>query len=282
MTDSAPSGIPLRAVVPNAVTALALCVGLTGVRFAIAGEWERALFAIVAAGVLDGMDGRIARALRGQTRFGAELDSLSDVIAFGVSPAIILHLWVLQEWPRIGWVFALAYAVCMALRLARFNARIDAEDQPHKSAGFLTGVPAPAGAGLLLLPIFIWLASGREWEWLRDYRLVAPWAALIAFLAISNIATFSWASLRLRRNVRLEAIVAIALIGGAIFSAPWETLSVVGLLYLALIPFSVMSYARVKRQRRAAAAAAPPLPFPDPGPAPSAARRRSPRDRRAP
>jgi CDP-diacylglycerol--serine O-phosphatidyltransferase len=250
-------------VVPNAVTALALCVGLTGVRFAIAGEWANAIYAIVAAAVLDGMDGRIARALKGQSRFGAELDSLSDVIAFGASPAIILHLWVLQTWPRIGWIFALAYAACMALRLARFNARIDVEDQPHKSAGFNTGVPAPAGAGLLLLPIILWLASDQQWDWLRDRYLVAAWAGLIAFLAISSIATFSWGSLKLRRNVRLEAIVIIALIGAAIFSAPWETLSVVALLYLALIPFSVMSYARVKRQR---ATASPSLPLTPPLP----------------
>lgn len=270
------TGIPLRAVVPNAVTALALCVGLTGVRFAINGEWESAIFMIIAAAILDGMDGRIARALRGQTRFGAELDSLSDVIAFGVSPAIILHLWALQNWERIGWLFALAYAVCMALRLARFNARIDVEDQPHKSAGFLTGVPAPVGAGLLLLPIFLWLASDRQWTWLQDYRLVAPWAALIAFLAISSVATYSWASLKLRRNVRLEAIVIIALLGGALVSAPWETLSLVALIYLALIPFSMMSYARVRRQRAAAAAtASPELPMPAPA-APPARRRKSP------
>ena len=270
------TGIPLRAVVPNAVTALALCVGLTGVRFAINGEWESAIFMIIAAAILDGMDGRIARALRGQTRFGAELDSLSDVIAFGVSPAIILHLWVLHDWPRIGWLFALAYAVCMALRLARFNARIDVEDQPHKSAGFLTGVPAPVGAGLLLLPIFLWLASDRQWTWLQDYRLVAPWAALIAFLAISSVATYSWASLKLRRNVRLEAIVIIALLGGALVSAPWETLSLVALIYLALIPFSMMSYARVRRQRAAAAAtASPELPMPAPA-VPPARRRKLP------
>lgn len=259
-------GIPLRAVIPNAVTALALCVGLSGVRFAIAGDWERAILAIVIAAVLDGMDGRIARALKGQSRFGAELDSLSDVIAFGVSPAIILHLWVLQHWPRIGWLFALAYAVCMALRLARFNARIDVEEQPHKSAGFLTGVPAPAGAGLLLLPIILWLASDREWEWLRDYRLVAGWAALIAFLGISSLATFSWGSLRLRRNVRLEAILVIALLGAAIVSAPWPTLSVVATLYLLTIPLSVLSYSRVKRRRRDAATAAP---MPEPGPPPA-------------
>jgi CDP-diacylglycerol--serine O-phosphatidyltransferase len=271
-------GIPLRAVVPNAVTALALCVGLTGVRFAIAGEWANAIYAIVAAGVLDGLDGRIARALKGQSRFGAELDSLSDVIAFGVSPAIILHLWVLREWPRLGWIFALAYAACMALRLARFNARIDVEDQPLKAAGFLTGVPAPAGAGLLLLPIILWLASDQQWAWLRDYRLAAAWAALIAFLAISSIATFSWGSFRLRRNVRLEAIVIIALIGAAVFSAPWETLSVIALLYLAMIPFSVASYARIRRQRADVAAAAPavePAALPLQAAAP-ARRRRSP------
>ncbi len=268
-------GIPLRAVVPNAITALALCVGLTGVRFAIAGEWDNAVYAIVAAGVLDGMDGRIARMLRGQTRFGAELDSLSDVIAFGVAPAIVLHLWSLHHLPQFGWLFALAYAVCMALRLARFNANIDVEEQPHKSAGFLTGVPAPAGAGLLLLPIYLWLARDQQWTWLADYRLVAPWAALVAFLVISSVATFSWGSLRLRRNVRLEAIVIIALIGGALVSAPWHTLSAVALLYLAMIPFSIASYARVRRLRAAAAARAslPPDPAPDP-PEPGPARRR--------
>lgn len=271
-------GIPLRAVVPNAVTALALCVGLTSVRFAIAGEWDKAIAAIIVAAVLDGMDGRIARALNGQSRFGAELDSLSDVIAFGVSPAIVLHLWSLQHWPRYGWIFALAYAVCMALRLARFNARIDVEDQPHKSAGFLTGVPAPAGAGLLLLPIYLWLASDRHWDWLQNYYVVAFWAAGIAFLAVSSIATFSWGSLRLRRNVRFEAIVVIALVGGALFSAPWETLSVAALAYIAMIPFSMMSYAKVRRQRANAAVPRPveaELPLPAPVSRP-ARRRKSP------
>ena len=272
-------GIPLRAVVPNAVTALALCVGLTSVRFAIAEQWENAIYCIIAAGVLDGLDGRIARALRGQSRFGAELDSLSDVIAFGVSPAIVLHLWSLKEWPRIGWIFALAYAACMALRLARFNARIDAEEQPHKSAGFLTGVPAPAGAGLLMVPIYLWLVSDRQWVWLQDYRIVAAWAALIAFLVISSLATFSWGSLRLRRNVRLEAIVLIALLGGALVSAPWETLSIVAFIYLALIPFSIASYARVRRQRSTAGAAPAEATASGPAPEPPGSttrRRRSP------
>ena len=249
--EAARRGIPLRAVVPNAVTALALCVGLSGVRFAIAEEWDKAIVAVVAAAVLDGMDGRIARMLKGQSRFGAELDSLSDVIAFGVSPAIILHLWSLQYWPRFGWMFALAYTVCAALRLARFNAMIDVKDQPHKSAGFLTGIPAPAGAGLMLLPLYLWLASDGEWQMLREIWVTAPWAALVAFLMISNIATFSWTSFRLRSHVRLWVLAVIALLGGALVTAPWPTLSAMALLYVAMIPLSIASYGRVKRRRTA-------------------------------
>jgi CDP-diacylglycerol---serine O-phosphatidyltransferase len=240
-------GIPLRALAPNAITALALCSGLTGVRFAISGDWERALFFVIVAAVLDGMDGRIARMLKGQSRFGAELDSLADVIAFGVSPAIILYLWSLQMLPKFGWIFALAHAVCAALRLARFNASIDVEDQPHKSAGFLTGVPAPAGAGLTFLPMYLWLWTG--YDFLREPALVAPWAALVAILMVSNVATFSWTSLRPRRGVRLWLIAVIALLGGALFSAPWPTLSMASLLYAGLIPFSMMSYGKIKRQR---------------------------------
>jgi CDP-diacylglycerol--serine O-phosphatidyltransferase len=260
-----PRGIPLRAVVPNAVTALALCSGLTGIRYAIAGDWERAVTFVIIAAVLDGMDGRIARMLNGQSRFGAELDSLSDVIAFGVSPAIILYLWSLQFLPKFGWIFALAHAVCAALRLARFNANIDVEEQPHKSAGFLTGVPAPAGAGLTFLPLYLWLWTGEDL--FRETWLVAPWAALVAFLMISNLATFSWTSFRLRSHVRLWALVVIALVGGALFSAPWPTLSIAALIYAALIPFSIASYARVKR--RGAAAAQPPATAAPDGAAPS-------------
>ena len=166
-------GIPFRAMVPNAITLLALCFGLTGVSLAIGAEWEKALGAVVFAGVLDGFDGRIARLLRAQSRFGAELDSLSDNIAFGTAPALILFLWSLQTAPRFGWIAALALAVCCALRLARFNARIDADDQPHKSAGFNTGVPAPAGAGLAFVPVFLWLITDNEF--FRQWELVMAW-----------------------------------------------------------------------------------------------------------
>ena len=280
-------GIPLRAVVPNAITALALCSGLSGIRFAITAEWDKALMFIGIAALLDGLDGRIARLLRGQSRFGAELDSLSDVVAFGVAPALIIYLWVLQignspGWNTYGWVFALAYAVCMAMRLARFNARIDVEEQPHKSAGFLTGVPAPAGAGVMLLPVMLWLASDRQWNWLEHPALIMIWSALSAFLIISSIATFSMGALRLKRNVRLEAILVIVLIGIAMIVAPWATLSVVVIVYLTTIPLSVMRYAAVKRRRARQAAGEPTLPLSPPlAPVPPKAparQRRSPPD----
>lgn len=253
-------GIPLRALVPNAVTALALCAGLTAIRYAIGGDWERSVVFIMVAAALDGIDGRIARLLRGESRFGAELDSLADAIDFGVTPAIVIYLWSLQAEPRIGWICALVYAVFAALRLARFNAQIDVADQPHKSAGFLTGVPAPAGAALALLPMYLWFVTGEPW--LRSPWVMAPWIALIAVLMVSSLATFSWSSLKLRRNIRFEAIVVIVAVGAAVISAPWQTLSVVTLLYLLTLPFSVRSYAKIRRQRAAAIAATPPPPAP--------------------
>lgn len=245
-------GLPLRAIAPNAVTAMALCSGLTGIRFAIAGDWERAVLMVLLAGVLDGIDGRIARLVRGESRFGAELDSLSDAISFGVSPALIVYLWSLMGIPRIGWLAALIYAVFCALRLARFNANIDVSDQPHKSAGFLTGVPAPAGAGLAMLPMYLWFWT--EEAIFRSPWLVAPWVAFTAFLMVSSLATFSWSSLRLRRRVRFEALAVVVIFAAAIVSAPWQTLSVICLGYLATIPFSIAAYARVRRLRAGAPA----------------------------
>ncbi|WP_085809644.1 phosphatidylcholine/phosphatidylserine synthase [Sphingomonas sp. TZW2008] len=264
-------GLPLRAVAPNAVTALALCSGLSGVQFAIkarsmendlplhsgvdlvalaeraALHWQLAVAFVLLAGVLDGIDGRIARMLHGESRFGAELDSLADAISFGVSPALILYLWSLSALPRFGWIASLMLAVFCALRLARFNAAIDADEQPHKSAGFLTGVPAPAGAGLAFLPIFLWFWT--EEPILRSPYVVAPWTAFVAILMVSSIATWSWSSLRLRRNIRFEALAVVVIAGAAAVTAPWHTTSALSLGYLLAIPFSIASYARIKRLR---------------------------------
>lgn len=242
-------GLTLRAVLPNAITAAALCAGLTGVRFGINGEWARAVIAVVIAGLLDGIDGRIARLLMAQSRFGAELDSLADSLSFGMAPALILFLWTLQDLPRFGWFAALLFALCCALRLARFNARIDMDVQPHKSAGFLTGVPAPMGAGLAFVPLYLWLASGEDL--FRHPVFVAVWVGAIAFLMISSIATLSWTSLRPRRSTRLPVIALVGITFAALLTEPWWTLAVINLGYLALMPWGILSYSRIMRQRAA-------------------------------
>lgn len=256
-----PRGIPLRTVLPNAVTALALCSGLTGIRFAILGNWEAAVLMVLAAAVLDGIDGRIARLVRGESRFGAELDSLSDAISFGVAPALILYLWSLSNLGRFGWLVALLHALFCALRLARFNAQIDLVEQPHKSAGFLTGVPAPAGAALALTPVYLWLWTGEDLA--RAPAAIAVWTVFIAILMVSSVATFG-PKIRLRQNVRFEAIVVLVALAAALVSAPWTTLAIVALAYLCSIPFSIRSYRRVRQLRvadvDAASVPAPPAP----------------------
>lgn len=251
MPPASDRGLSFRAFLPNAVTALALCFGLTGIRYGFTGEWEKALASIVIAGVLDGMDGRIARLLRAQSKFGAELDSLSDNIAFGTAPALIIFFWSLQDAPKFGWTVSLALAVCCALRLARYNARIDAEEQPHKSAGFNTGVPAPAGAGLAFVPLLLWLITGDDL--FRSWPLVMPWTLFVAALMISNLPTYSWSSIRIRRSWRIFALAGVALLGAALINEPWITLLLICAAYLTTVPFSMASYARV-RQRRSAQA----------------------------
>ena len=269
LNASLPGGLTLRALVPNAITASALAAGLTGIRFAITAasggtlashpyafsnalpldDWQKAVLAVILAGVLDGIDGRIARLLKAQSRFGAELDSLSDAISFGVAPALILFLWSLQNAPRLGWFAALAFAICCVLRLARFNAQIDMAEQPHKSAGFLTGVPAPLGAGLAFLPMYLWISTGNEL--FRSPQIVGPWLVVIAFLMISSVATLSWQSARPRRAIRLELIALLGLVFAALISEPWLTLAGLCGLYLLLLPLGMVTYARARRRRAA-------------------------------
>jgi CDP-diacylglycerol---serine O-phosphatidyltransferase len=254
---TAQAAIPIRALIPNAVTVLALCSGLTGVRFAIGGEWEKAVAAVIVAGVLDGIDGRIARLLKGTSRFGAELDSLSDMTAFGVAPALIVYLWSLQQLPGAGWVIALAHAVSCGLRLARFNAQLDGAAAPHKRPGFLTGVPAPAGAALTLTPLIVsfWLGPLLTEGWAVRAGVVAVVTLAVAALMASSLPTYSWSAVRLRPAWRLPALAGVGLFSGALFSAPWMTLTVVTLAYAACIPLAVRSYARMKRRESAAATA---------------------------
>ena len=249
------AGLSMRAFVPNAITAAALCSGLTGIRFAIGGDYERAVQAVILAGLLDGIDGRAARMLKAQTRFGAELDSLADSISFGVAPALIVYLWTLHQIPSLGWIAALAFAICCVLRLARFNSRMDQLDQPHKSAGFLTGVPAPLGAGLGFLPLYLWIASGMPI--FANPILVGVWMVLMAFLMISNLPTLSWSRMRPPPSLRLGVMAVVGLTVAALLVEPWWTLAVITIVYLALIPLGMSIYFKVRRQARRSAIPVP-------------------------
>ena len=244
-----PGGLTLRAMVPNAITAAALCAGLTGIRFAITGEFRMAVAAVILAGLLDGIDGRIARLLKAQSRFGAELDSLADNVSFGVAPALVLFMWSLQDVPRLGWFAALAFAVSMALRLARFNARIDLPEEPRKLAGFLTGVPAPVGAGLAFLPMYLAFTFPDE-PLFRNSVVVGAWLVVIAALTISSLPTLSWGKMRPRRNLRMEVILLVGIVAGAAaLTEPWWTLIGICAVYLTILPIGIIQYARIKRRR---------------------------------
>ncbi len=255
MTERVLPELPLRALIPNAITMLALCAGATGVRFAIAGEFEKAAAAVVIAGVLDGIDGRVARLLKGTSKFGAELDSLSDVTAFGIAPALILYLWALQELGRFGWVIALSLAVCCALRLARFNAALDDLELPKKKLGFTTGVPAPVGAGLAMAPMFYSLGTDNSLD--ADPMLKAIIVAVVtgttAFLMVANLPGLSWTSLKVKRETRLFILAAVGLFAASLAQAPWITLTALSAAYALTIPYAFWSYRRVL-----AAAATPP------------------------
>jgi len=229
--------ISIRTILPSVVTLFAFMAGLTAVKFALADKWELAVAAVIAAGVFDGLDGTVARLLKSTSRFGAELDSLSDVVAFGVAPAILLYLFVLNDLDRLGWAVALIYASAMALRLARFNARLDDDSAPKKTSGFLTGVPAPMGAGLLLAPLMLEFAFGEKL--LDGYALlVAAYALFIALLMVSTLPTISLKALRVPREWFIPALLVIAAVFTGLFARPWEVLLAIGAIYLAGLPFT--------------------------------------------
>ncbi len=234
--------LPLRSLAPNILTVLGLCAGLTGVQLAIHDRFDMAVLAIAVASIIDTLDGRVARLLKGTSKFGAELDSLSDFVNFGVTPALILYLWTLDKLGGLGWIIVLGFAVCGALRLARFNTALDAPDKPEWSMKFFTGVPAPAGACLSLLPIALFLVG---WEWLRETPfLVGVYTCGIAFLMVSRIPTFSLKRAHIGREMVLPILLIAGVSAAAVVGYPWLMYVLTGLAYLALIPFSIMSHRR--------------------------------------
>lgn len=232
--------LPINVLIPNMLTVLALCSGLTAIRFAYEQRWEHAALAILAAAILDALDGRIARLLKGTSKFGQELDSLSDILSFGVAPALMLYFWTLQEFGRFGWIFVLLYAVSCALRLARFNTAAEDPEPPAWASTFFTGVPAPAAAGLVLLPMII--SFNLFEEYVRRPEVAATFLGLVAFLMVSRIPTYSFKKVKLRPSLILPLMVAVGLVGASMLSAPWVTLSGILAAYLISIPFAVRSY----------------------------------------
>lgn len=231
--------VPLRLIVPNMVTLLALCSGLTAVRMAFEARWEFAVGAILIAAVLDGLDGRVARLMKGTSRFGAELDSLSDFVNFGVAPALMLYLWILHGAGNLGWIAGLVFAISAALRLARFNVALDDPDKPAWASRFFTGVPAPAGALVVLLPLYLDFL-GLFPHWFADAAFVAAYTVAIGFLLISRLPTFSGKTLgtRVRRDYVLPLFVVAVLIVALTVSYPFRMLAGGTVLYLLTIPFS--------------------------------------------
>jgi len=245
--------LSVNRLVPNVLTLLALCAGMTAVRFALNGNFEAAVYAIIVAGILDGLDGRVARLLKSTSRFGAELDSLSDFIAFGVAPAAILYLWTMSALNGLGWAIVLLFAVCCALRLARFNTQLTSEPAPHM-AGFFTGVPAPGGAGLALMPL---LASFEWGDWIvRSPYLNAVWIAGVAFLMVSTLPTLSLKQFRVPHRFVMPTLLGVGVLAAFATTAPWPTLTLIGLLYLGSIPVTIRAAARLRRAAEPARPAA--------------------------
>ena len=246
--------IPVRTLVPNLITLLALCAGLTAVRLAIEGKLEFALAAIVLAAVLDGIDGRIARLIKGTSRFGAELDSLADFVNFGVAPALILYFWDLHELRSAGWIAALAFAICAGLRLARFNVSTDDPNRPAWASNFFVGMPAPAGAITVLLPIYLYFLGVPQWA-----PITFLYTLLIAFLMVSRLPVFSGKRLgtRVPREMVLPVFVVVVLFVALLLSYPWIVLTLGTLVYLGCLPVGFWSYRQFER-RAAVAASAPP------------------------
>ena len=236
--------LSVQRMVPNVLTLLALCAGMTAIRFALNEDFQAAVYAVIVAGILDGLDGRIARLLKATSHFGAELDSLSDFVSFGVAPAAVMYLWTMSALHSVGWAIVLFYAVCCALRLARFNTQLSAEPAPHM-AGFFTGVPAPGGAGLVLMPI---MASFEWGDWIfRSPYLGGLWITGIAALMVSRIPTLSLKKFHLPHDYVVPIFLGIGVLAAFLTTAPWPTLVLVGLLYLSSIPLTVRATSRLRR-----------------------------------
>lgn len=244
--------IPIRAILPNLVTLVALIAGLTAIRMALEGKFDLAIYAIISAAVLDGIDGRVARLLRSTSRFGAQLDSLTDFVNFGVAPAILIYIWSLSDLSSVGWMVAMVFAICCALRLARFNVGLEGPAKPDWQAGYFVGIPAPAGAVTSMLPLYLEFLGAPHGFWTAPVVLV--YTLVIGLLMISTVPSWSGKMIgqRVPRDLVLPIFVGFVIVAALLVSFPWIVLTIVTLGYLGGLPLSWRAW----RERRDADAAA--------------------------
>ena len=238
--------LPVRSIIPNGITVLAICAGVTAIRFALQDRFELAVAAVFVAMILDNLDGLMARLLRGTSKFGAELDSLSDAISFGVAPGIVLYTWTLHGAGGVGWIAVLVLAVSCALRLARFNTALDDPDRPTFMAKFFVGVPAPGGAGLALLPMIV---SFQDIGKVQDYPVfIAIYTIGVGLLMVSRLPTYSAKGVKLPRDNPIVLLLSIGIFAAFLVTYPWLLFTAMGILYLGSIPISIRHCHRLRDQ----------------------------------
>ena len=237
-----------RMILPNAITLIGVCIGLTSIKFALDGKFALAVVAILFAGLMDALDGRIARLIKGTSKMGKELDSLGDVISFGVAPAFIMYFWSLQYLDKLGWFVCLMYVVCVALRLARFN--VNSEEESSWKDNFFEGVPAPAGGIIVLMPLVLSFSGLEEFFFKINYDLIVPvFFIIISILLISTVPTYSFKKIVIPRAMTKFLLFGIVLFFGALLVYTFKILAFSGFLYICLIPISYFHYRKIKKEK---------------------------------
>ncbi|MDA9664180.1 CDP-diacylglycerol--serine O-phosphatidyltransferase [bacterium] len=237
-----------RMILPNAITLIGVCIGLTSIKFAIDGKFAIAIIAILFAGLMDALDGRIARLIKGTSKMGKELDSLGDVISFGVAPALIMYFWNLQYLDKLGWFVCLTYVVCVALRLARFN--VNSEEEPSWKDNFFEGMPSPAGGIVVLMPLIISFSGLGELFFKINYDILVPsFFIIVSILLISTVPTYSFKKIVIPRTMTKFLLFGIVLFFGALLVYTFKILAVSSIVYLCLIPISYFHYKKIKKEK---------------------------------
>ena len=237
-----------RMILPNAITLIGVCIGLTSIKFALDGKFTIAVIAILVAGLMDALDGRIARLIKGTSKMGKELDSLGDVISFGVAPALIMYFWNLQYLDKLGWFVCLTYVVCVALRLARFN--VNSEEEPSWKDNFFEGMPSPAGGIIVLMPLILSFSGIGEFFIKINYDLLVPiFFIIVSILLISTIPTYSFKKIVIPRSMTKFLLFGIVLFFGSLLVYTFKILAISSAVYLCLIPISYFHYKKIKKEK---------------------------------